>query len=44
MDHAHWWIQFTSQIVFMVMLEKVAGIHFAVVGTGRTVLFLAMEY
>lgn len=33
MDNAHWGIDFTFQIIFMAMLEKVAGIHFALIET-----------
>lgn len=37
-------MEFTLQIIFMAMLKKVAGIHFALIETERTALFLAVEY
>lgn len=44
MDHAHWEMEFTLRIIFMAVVEKAAGIHFALIEMERTALFLAVEY
>lgn len=43
MDHAHRGTEFTLPIIFMAMSEKVEGIHFALIETERTALFLAVN-